>query len=431
MMVLPAWLLPTLAQITAQARFPKPEFQDYTEPLMDLEPSLFDDGWVRVAILVGLMLLAGLAAHRLKSRRALLALSGLTLIVSGFWLRPCPCPVGLHLNLAAALAGDNALPLTLTLLVVLPLATALLFGRLFCIGGCPLGAIQELVHLKTVRVPMALDRLLRFLPVLILLLSVVAAAAGGAFHLCQLDPFFPIFTFTFAAPALYLGVVLLAIGVFVSRPFCRYLCPYGVLLRFLTLFSVKRLTITHGDCVNCRLCEQTCPNGAILAPEPPNWPEKHARGRERVKRLLTMTPLALAAGAWLGFALAPLLATTNPDVALVRELDEFSDSEAVIAFIVSGRPETELRQAAWQAERTARFGMTGAGAVLALVVMAELIALARRHPERRTYEIDQTLCLVCGRCFALCPVEQARQRRPSRSQPAAAAASNSAPPANT
>lgn len=413
MISLPALPTPALAQITAQARFPKPEFQDYTEPLleMELEASLFDDGWLRVAIQVGLLLLAGLAAHRWKSRKALLAISGLTLVVCGFWLRPCPCPVGLHLNLTAAWTDSYALPLSLTLLAVLPLAVALLFGRLFCIGGCPLGAIQELVHLKTVRVPLALDRLLHFLPIAILLLSVVVAAAGGGLRLCHLDPFFPIFTFTFAVPQVILGIALLALGIFVSRPFCRYLCPYGVLLRFFATFTVKKLTITHGDCVNCRLCEQTCPNGAILAPEPAAWPEKYAAGRQRIQRLLAITPLALAAGAWLGFALAPLVAQTNPDVALVKELDDMSGSETVIAFIVSGRSETELRQAAWKATRTARFGMTAAGAVGALVIMAELIGLARRHPERRNYTIDPALCVACGRCFALCPVERARQRQ--------------------
>ena len=421
MISLPALPTPSLAQITAQARFPKPEFQNYTEPLLELElePSLFDDGWLRVAILVGLLLLAGLATHRWKARRALLAISGLTLIVSGFWLRSCPCPVGLHLNLAAAFADSYALPLSLTLLVVLPLATALLFGRLFCLGGCPLGAIQELVHLKTVRVPLALDRLLRFLPVVILLLSVVVAAAAGGIRLCHLDPFFPIFAFTFAAPQIHLGLALLAIGVFVSRPFCRYLCPYGVLLRFFAACTAKKLTITHGDCINCRLCEQTCPNGAILAPEPASWPEKFALGRQRIQRLLVITPFVLAAGAWLGFALAPLVAQTNPDVALVEELDDASDSETVIAFIVSGRPETELRQAAWMAARTARFGMTAAGAAFALIIMAELIALARRHPERRTYAIDPALCVACGRCFALCPVERARQRPTARPNTAA------------
>ena len=36
---------------------------------------------------------------------------------------------------------------------MLPLAVALFFGRVFCAGVCPLGAIQELMTLKPIEVP--------------------------------------------------------------------------------------------------------------------------------------------------------------------------------------------------------------------------------------------------------------------------------------
>ena len=33
------------------------------------------------------------------------------------------------------------------------------------------------------------------------------------------------------------GGILLVSGVFIARPYCRFLCPYGILLRWASLFS--------------------------------------------------------------------------------------------------------------------------------------------------------------------------------------------------
>ncbi|MBR3505840.1 MAG: 4Fe-4S binding protein, partial [Lentisphaeria bacterium] len=251
----------------AQARFPAPEFESYTLPQMSLEELASDSVLWRVLILAVFLAAGTWFFYKLRSRRALLAYSVAGLAVFGFLFASCPCPVGMFQNIAEGLASGSYIQPGVLLLFALPLAVALFAGRVFCGGACPLGAIQELLHWKSIFIPRPLDRVLRLLPVLLLLIFTVCAIYGIGFPLCYLEPYLPVFLLDFATPFAILSAVFLAAGLFISRPFCRYVCPYGVLLRFFSMFSLLKPRITSHDCVNCRLCEQGCPNGAVLPPE--------------------------------------------------------------------------------------------------------------------------------------------------------------------
>ena len=52
-------------------------------------------------------------------------------------------------------------------------------------------------------------------------------------------------------------------GMFVGRAYCRYLCPYGALLALLSRLSWRGVTITPDKELDCGLCEEACPLGAI------------------------------------------------------------------------------------------------------------------------------------------------------------------------
>ena len=81
------------------------------------------------------------------------------------------------------------------------------------------------------------------------------------------------------ANMLIFGSCVLLIGVFVGRPYCRYLCPYGAVLALLSRVSKWHLRIVPGDCIQCRLCEDACPYGAIQPPTVPQSPEQRRRGQ--------------------------------------------------------------------------------------------------------------------------------------------------------
>ena len=396
----------------AQARFPAPEFENYTLPEMNLETVVSDPTYLRVAVLAVFLLVAGLGFYRLRSRKLMLAISVAGLAVFGYYFTACPCPVGMFQNIAESTALGTPIPLSVLLLFAIPLATALFFGRLFCAGACPLGAVQELLHWKTLQVARPLDRVLRMLPIAMFLVFTVMAANGMGLIACYYDPYLPLFLLSFTSccaggtmPLTAITITLLLLGLIVSRPFCRYVCPYGVLLRFFAMFAVRKPQITASSCINCKLCEQGCPNGAIIPPETPISPDVQKHGARRLSTLVALTPFALLLGGMLGYVAAPIVSAHHPDVQLLRMLNANEQTLEVEAFESSGTTMTELEQNVAHAHNGILLGLCICGIIFAACVMAELIAESRRRKEDDTYTIDGSLCFCCGRCYQSCPLE--------------------------
>ncbi|MBN1442654.1 MAG: 4Fe-4S binding protein, partial [Planctomycetes bacterium] len=309
----------SLAPAAARAaeRFPPPQFEtEYAMPEMsppDARSPVLDS--IDAAVLVVCLALAAWFTLKKRSRSAMVWLGIFALIYFGFYREGCVCPIGATQNIALALFDASyAVPAVVAFFFFLPLIFALFFGRGFCGGVCPLGAIQDVVLLRPVRLPLWLDHSLRVLAYVYLGLAVLLATTGSAFIICRYDPFVSFFRLDGGRNMLLFGGCLLLVGVFVGRPYCRYLCPYGVLLGLASRFSRGRVAITPDKCVRCRLCEDSCPFGAIRLPTAPRSPAERRRARSRLLRAILLLPLIIAAGAWLGGELGPLLSRAHPTV---------------------------------------------------------------------------------------------------------------------
>jgi polyferredoxin len=392
--------------LATTARFPAPEFENHILPTMDIESYISDNTFWRVGLLVLFLILSGLFFHHFRSRKAMLLVTFAGLVVYGFAFRACPCPVGLFQNVSDSAVNSLPIPPAYLLLFVIPLACALFWGRLFCSGACPLGAVQELLNLKSLHVPGALDRVLRMLPILVLIVCSVVAASGALYPLCYLDPYLPLFLLSFTFPFAILTVVFLFLGLFVMRPFCRFVCPYGVLLRFFAIFAARPPKITNASCIDCRLCEQGCPIGAILSPEMEQSTELHIKGTRRLSLLVACLPLALFSGGLLGHFSAPMLAYLHPDVSLLHDLQAHHETLATQSFALSGSSLPRLEAQALRAQNIFSIGMSLGGMLFAACVMLELIVASRRRENEKQYTIDSGLCVCCGRCYQVCPLEK-------------------------
>lgn len=392
-----------------QERFPAPEFESgYRIPVDQLVHSA--PQWLRDldVLFYGLMLvLAAWLLLRRRSRRGLALAAIAALLYFGFWRRGCICPVGSLANVARALCGDGAPPLTVLGLFFAPLLAAFFAGRAFCGAVCPLGALQDVVLLRPLSVPHWLEAPLSLLRHVYLGLVVLAVYTSGRFLVCRYDPFVGLFRFDGPAPMLAAGGGLLLLGIVVARPYCRYLCPYGVVLGWLARFTRNPVSVTHDACIRCGLCADACPFGAIrFYSEPPasrtfrfSWP------------LAGAALAALLLGALGGRLAGPAWARLARPVELLERVEREAGlpiperSLEARAFAEKGGSLEELRLEA--ADAIVRFRRAGTwfGAWLGLVL--GLAALRIRHAKAPTVvEVDQALCLGCGRCYESCPIHR-------------------------
>ena len=96
------------------------------------------------------------------------------------------------------------------------------------------------------------------------------ATAIAAFSLIDLMAFtglYDLFSLTLSASLLVAAGILL-LSVFLYRPLCRFLCPFGVLFSLPAAFSMFRLRRTEA-CISCRKCEKACPAGVAGTQAPP------------------------------------------------------------------------------------------------------------------------------------------------------------------
>jgi NAD-dependent dihydropyrimidine dehydrogenase PreA subunit len=220
-----------------------------------------------VVVLAAAMGISVWIVLRRRDRRWLRALTVGSLAYFGFYREGCVCPIGSIQNVTVALTDPHYLiPIVVTATFFLPLVAAVFVGRAFCGGVCALGAMQELVVIKPVQVPRRLDRALGLLRYVYLGLAIFFAlkpVLAREFLICRFDPFVGFFRRTGPPHMLILGGIFLVAGMFVGRPYCRYLCPYGGLLAWCSRLARRGVTITPDKELDCGLCSEACPYGAI------------------------------------------------------------------------------------------------------------------------------------------------------------------------
>ena len=407
-------LLLMAANAAEAQRFPRPEFeQGHTQPIVQ-KPSPRADTleWFDIFVLFASLVVASWLVIKKRSRKGILLLSIFSIAYFGFFREGCICSVGSLQNVAlAAFNPGYAIPVSAVLFFILPLLFSLFFGRTFCSGVCPLGAIQDIIALKPLALKPWIEKTLGVIPYIYLGLAVLYAATASDFVICRYDPFIGIYRLDGTFLMFVIGAIMLLIGVFIARPYCRFLCPYGVLLNWTSRFSKTHLTITPSSCIDCKLCEHSCPFGAIDKPTPDDVVLNKPKMVKRYISLVVLIPVLVLIASWMGLRIHENLALVHPKVNLANEIlkaDANPDMALTLnveSFKSSGQSLEVLNEEAAAIIDQFKTGSWLLGAFIGLIIGLTLASFAR-YKYRDDYVPNKGTCLSCVRCVDFCPVDK-------------------------
>lgn len=208
-----------------------------------------------------------------------------SVLVFGVVMGSDPGPMGtvkdaIHLyGATGAVFPPRMIALAVFLLMVL------VANKYICGWGCQAGTLQDLVFRLNqgsgkkailggqIRVPFVFTNSVR---VVFFCMFTLVAFLWGTDIIEPVDPFK---IYKPAALGLMGGGfvgLLLALSLFVYRPWCHLFCPFGLVGWLVEKISRIRISVDYDTCIACRKCETVCPStvmGAILTQERKTIPD--------------------------------------------------------------------------------------------------------------------------------------------------------------
>jgi len=142
-----------------------------------------------------------------------------------------------------------------------------LFGKTWCGWVCHLGGLQEILYrpgkweaLKTEKA----QTIFRWIRIFLFVALVIQIIVTRTNLFKEIDPFKGAFNlFPTNVTMWVLLIFLLMSSVFIFRPFCRTVCPVGLLLGWIGKIPGASILDNSGTCNACVVCHKNCEIGAI------------------------------------------------------------------------------------------------------------------------------------------------------------------------
>ncbi len=188
--------------------------------------------------------------------------------VCGFALGKSPNPMEGSVKVFKSLVGLYPSVADKTVAFGFFAVLAIIGNKLICGWACPFGALQELIYhlpilrkLKKRKLPFVVSNTIRgalFVVMLLLLFGIVGGRKGFViYHLVNPFNLFNLDIETVSVGATIVVSLVVSFGFY--RPFCQFICPFGLLSWFLERLSVFRVKIDHSRCTDCGACVRACP----------------------------------------------------------------------------------------------------------------------------------------------------------------------------
>ena len=192
----------------------------------------------------------------------------ISVVVAGFLLGKSPNPMEGAVKVFKSIAGLYPDPSTKVVAFLFFIVLAVIGNKMICGWACPFGSLQELLYsipilpgIKRKKLPFALTNTVRtglFVTMLLLLFGVIGGLKGTVIY-HYVNPF-NLFNRDFETFSILLTVVLASVGaLIVYRPFCQFICPFGLVSWIAERFSIMRVRVDRDKCTECGACIRACP----------------------------------------------------------------------------------------------------------------------------------------------------------------------------
>lgn len=192
----------------------------------------------------------------------------LSVTVAGFLMGKSPNPMEGAVKIFKSMVGLYPDPIAKAIAFLFFIILAIVGNKIICGWACPFGSLQELIYsipilrkIKQRKLPFVLTNTIRiclFTAMLLFLFGIIGGSKGFVIY-HNLNPF-NLFNLDFESFGILLTVILALLGsFFVYRPFCQFICPFGLISWIVERFSIYRVRIDKDKCTECGACIRACP----------------------------------------------------------------------------------------------------------------------------------------------------------------------------
>ncbi len=244
-------------------------------PYANTSKSNIDFSWgsnITITIIaLGLTIIAGILIRFKKTRNLRIIFLLIGLAFFGFYNGACPCMISSLENTILFIRNiDVDWTSMLWFLGLIPITY--IFGRVWCGWVCHMGALQEFLFRPKSDPWFQKEKTayyLKFIRNVLLIALILQLLIMGEIFWCKIDPFKAIFNinlnYNYEIISGILLVLLLVTSIFSYRPFCRAICPIGLILGWISVIpGASILGYKKTECISCKNCNDACNINAIM-----------------------------------------------------------------------------------------------------------------------------------------------------------------------
>lgn len=191
----------------------------------------------------------------------------ITLAYFGFYKGGCPCMISSMGNTFLLILGKSVAWISLIWFVSL-IPLTYFFGKVWCGWLCHLGALQEFLFSSSkfkILISRKAQTILRRIRLVVLIGFLIQSAVTMSYIWGHYDPFKVAYNISAQnITGFILLILLLVSSVLIYRPFCRAICPVGLILGWVALIPGAKKMSKGNSCIDCKSCSNACKTNAIV-----------------------------------------------------------------------------------------------------------------------------------------------------------------------